>query len=224
MICANHGRDIKKLRDSLPRGVELFEVNCGLERSAQRNIGIRHCKGDMVIWMDSDQYFGPGTVKECEFLLKIGYSAVYIPEIIITRSFFGAIRAFERTFYVGTAIDVPKAVLRSKCPYFDETISGPEDALWGSQIKGLRAVSKGVLYHDDDKGFWDYCKKKAYYSKSMRRYTELNPNDKCLNLKYRCWDVFVENGKYKELLKHPILSLGIVFLLIVRGAIYYANR
>lgn len=142
VIVANHGRDITKLRDSLPRGVELFEVNTGLERSAQRNIGIRHCKGDVVIWMDSDQYFGPGTVKECEFLLKLGYSAVYIPEVITDTSLFGRIRCFERKFYTGTAIDVPKAVLRRYCPLFNETITGPEDAEWGNRIKGMRAIGE----------------------------------------------------------------------------------
>jgi hypothetical protein len=43
VIVANHGRDITKLRDSLPRGVELFEVNTGLERSAQRIVDIYKC-------------------------------------------------------------------------------------------------------------------------------------------------------------------------------------
>jgi len=52
-------------------------------------------------------------------------------------------------------------VLRKYCPLFDENMSGPEDADWGNKIKGFRAVTKAVLYHNDDIGFWDYCKKKA---------------------------------------------------------------
>ena len=224
VIVANHGRDITKLRDSLPRGVELFEVNTGLERSAQRNIGIKHSKGDVIMWLDSDQSLSPGVIQECEFLLKIGYVAVFIPEVIVATSLFGRIRAFERTFYTGTAVDVPRAVKRQYCPLFNETLTGPEDADWGRRIPGLKAVSKKVLYHWDDVPFLEYCKKKAYYTKSMKRYAELNPTDKCLDLKYRCWTVFTEKGKYKELLKHPILSLGIIFLLLVRGIIFYANR
>ena len=223
IVCANHGRDLTQLKASLPKGVEFIEVDVGKERSAQRNIGIKKAKGDIIIWLDSDQVLSRGVVEECEFLLKIGYTCVFIPEIIIAKSFFGRIRAFERTFYTGTAVDVPKAVLKRHCPMFDETITGPEDALWGSKIPGMRAVSKKVLYHYDDVGFWNYVAKKSYYTKSMRRYAKLNPNDKCLNFRYRCWTVFTENGKWKEFLKHPILTLGIIFLLIVRGVIY-VNR
>lgn len=224
VICANHGRDTTQLRNSLPKGVEYIEINQGLERSVQRNMAIRKAKGDIILWLDSDQSLSPGVVKECEELIKMGYVAVYIPEVIVATSFFGRIRAYERSFYTGTAVDVPKAVWSPFCPYFDETLSGPEDALWGSKIRGLKGVTQRVLYHHDDIGFIDYCKKKSYYTKSMRRYAKLNPNDKCLNIKYRCWDVFVEKGKWKQLLRHPILTLGIIFLLIVRGAIYYANR
>ena len=54
----------------------------------------------------------------------------------------------------------------------------------------------------------------------MRKYEELNPNDKCLDLKYRCWTVFTEKSKWVELIKHPILTLGVIFLLGVRGIIY----
>ena len=224
VIVANHGRDITRLKASLPKGVEFIEVNKGLERSIQRNMAIKQAKGDIILWLDSDQSLSPGVVKECEELLNIGYTAVFIPEVIVATSLFGRIRAFERTFYTGTAVDVPKAVLRRVCPLFDETLNGPEDALWGSKIPGFKGITENVLYHWDDCGFWDYFKKKSYYAKSMKRYAELNPNDKCLNLKYRCWTVFVEHGKWKELIKHPILTLGIVFLLAVRGYIYAFKR
>ena len=220
VIVANHGRDTSVLRNSLPKDVEYIEINKGLERSVQRNMAIKQAKGDILIWLDSDQSLSPGVVKECEELIKMGYVAVYIPEVIVVKSFFGRIRAFERTFYTGTAVDVPKAVLMPFCPLFNEELHGPEDADWGNKIKGLRAVSKNVLYHHDDIGFIDYCVKKSYYTKSMKRYAELNPNDKCLNLKYRVWTVFTEKGKWKNLLRHPILTCGIIFLLIVRGIIY----
>lgn len=220
IICANHGRNTLVLRSSLPEGVEYIEINQGLERSAQRNIGIEKSTGDIILWLDSDQSLSPGVVKECEDLIKMGYTAVYIPEVIIGSSFFGRIRAFERTFYTGTAVDVPKAVLKRRCPLFCEELSGPEDALWGREIIGLKAVSKAVLYHHDDIDFVSYCRKKAYYTKSMRRYTEMYPEDRCLNLKYRCWTVFTEKGKWKELLRNPVLTLGVIFLLAVRGIIY----
>ena len=220
VIVANHDRNITYLRRTVPKGVEFIEINRGFERSKQRNMGIKESTGDLIIWLDSDHSLSTGLVAECEELIDQGYTAIYFPEIILGRGIFTRVRAFERTFLTGTAVDVPRAVLRSVCPLFDETMSGPEDADFGQRIKGKRAISYLPLYHHDDIGFWDYCKKKAYYTKSMKRYGEKWPNDPCINLKYRCWTVFTEKGKWKRLIKHPFLTLGVIFLLLTRGIIY----
>lgn len=225
VIVANHGRDLTILKSSLPKGVEFIEVNLGLERSRQRNMGIDQSIGNVILWLDSDMSIQPELIKECENLISIGFSCVYIPEVIVSSyrkelSLFGKIRRFEREFYTGTAVDVPRAVARRYCPRFSEELHGPEDAHFGNQIKGMRATSKHCLYHHDDISISEYIKKKIYYTKSMRRYEQLNPNDKCLDLKYRCFDVFVEKGKWKNLICHPILTVGIILLLAVRGIIY----
>lgn len=224
VVVANHGRDISVLKSSLPPNVEFIEVDVGLERSAQRNIGIKKSTGDIVIWLDSDQSLSPGLVDEIQRWLSAGYTCCYIPEIIVAKSFFGKIRAFERTFYDATAVDVPRAVLKTHCPLFNEDLHGPEDADWGNRIPGMRALTKKPLYHHDDIGFIDYFRKKAYYTKSMKRYAELNPQDKVLDFKYRCFTIFVEDGKWKKLLRHPILSVGIFLVVFVRGIIYLKNR
>lgn len=227
VVCPNHGRDISKLKASLIMSdypSELVEIDRGMERSVQRNIGIKEATGDIILWLDSDQSVSPKLIRECVELIQCGISAVYIPEVIVAKSFFGKIRAFERTFYTGTAIDVPRAVLKKVCPMFNTELNGPEDADFGRRIPGIKVVSRNVLYHHDDISFLEYCRKKAYYTKSMRRYAELNPDDPCLKLSYRCWTVFVENRKLLRLLRHPILTIGIIFLLAVRGAIYYANK
>ena len=221
VVVPNHNRDLSRLKASLPFHVEFIEINLGFERSRQRNIGIKQAKGDIIIWLDSDQALSPGLVEECEHLMSMGYISLYIPEVIVAKSFFGKIRAFEREFYIGTFIDVPRAVLRKFCPLFNENLHGPEDADFGNRIPAqFRGVTKSVLYHYDDIRFMEYCKKKYYYTKSMKLYEKLNPNDKCLDIKYRCWDVFVEKGKWKKLLRHPILTVGVMFLLGVRGIIY----
>lgn len=224
VIVPNHGRDLRRLKESLPRDVEFIEINMGLERSVQRNIGISRATRDYLLILDSDQSVNPWLIYECLELMRHGYSCVYIPEVIVAKSFFGKIRKFEREFYTGTAIDVPRFVRKKYCPIFDESMSGPEDSDWGQRIRGVRTISRNWLYHHDDIPFVDYCKKKAYYTKSMKKYSEKWPDDKCLNLKYRCFDVFVENGKWKKLFKHPVLTLGIIFVLIVRGIIYVRNK
>jgi glycosyltransferase involved in cell wall biosynthesis len=224
VIVPNHDRDLSVLMKSLPYGIEFIEVNLGLERSRQRNIGIEKAEGEALLILDSDQSISKGLIQECIQLVEKGFSSVYIPEVIVATSFFGRIRKFEREFYTGTAIDVPRFVLKSACPMFDETLSGPEDADWGNRIPGLRTISKNVLFHHDDISFMEYCRKKAYYTKSMKRYAAKWPEDKCLKIWYRCFWVFIENWKWMKILRHPILSLGILFLLIIRGVIYYGNR
>ena len=168
IVVANHGRDLSRLKWSLPPQVEFIEVNLGLERSKQRNIGIKQAKGDIIIWLDSDQALSDGVVEECEKMLSMGYISLYIPEVIVAHSFFGKIRAFERTFYTGTFIDVPRAVLKKWCPEFNEELHGPEDADFGNKLPvAFRGVTKNVLYHYDDISFLDYCRKKAYYSQKV---------------------------------------------------------
>ena len=228
VICPTHGnRDLTLLKQSIPdsKDIELIIVDEGLERSQQRNIGIKRAKGKYLLILDSDQSISEGLIDECVYMIeKLGYDCLYIPEIIIADSFFGKIRAFERCLLTGTAVDVPRFVRRKKCPWFNLTLNGPEDAEWGNRLPEKRAITTSVLFHHDDISFGDFCRKKAYYSKSMKKYAELWPEDLVLNFKYRCWTIYTERGKYKHLLRHPIMTLGIIFILIVRGIIYYKNR
>jgi glycosyltransferase involved in cell wall biosynthesis len=224
VVVANHGRDLTTLRNSIPEECELVVIDEGRERSWQRNKGIRQATGNIIIWLDSDQSLSSGLIKEIQMLIGLGFVALYIPEIIVAKSFFGKVRAFERTFYDGTVVDVPRAVLKKHCPLFDETLNGPEDADWGRKIKGLRAITKGVLYHHDDIGVVEYFKKKNYYAKSMRRYKELNPHDKVLDWKYRCVGIFIEKGKWRKILRHPILFFCVMLVVAVRAYIYIKNK
>lgn len=224
VICPNHGRDLTLLRASVPSWVEFIEVNLGLERSEQRNIGIEKSTGAILFIVDSDQVLSPELIKECIYLLSIGFSSVYIPEIIVAKSFFGKVRNFERSFYTGTEIDVPRAVLRSACPKFDQTLHGPEDSDWGHRIPGLRATSKNPLYHHDDISLREYFRKKNYYAASLRRYREKWKKCKCLNFRYRVIEVFTEKGKWKKLVRSPILSICMFLIIIARGFIYAKNR
>lgn len=243
VIVPNHGRDITVLKNSLPPDVELIHINRGLERSAQRNIGIKEATGEALLILDSDQSISPGLIEECIGLMAEGYSCIYIPEIIVAKSWFGKVRAFERTFYTGTAIDVPRFVRAAVCPKFDVDLIGPEDADWANKLRIMKipagndidispgavnyvfkklkfTTSERCLYHHDDLSIWEYFRKKSFYAKSMRKYAEKWPNDKCLDWKYRCFGVFVENGKWKKIIRHPLLSLGVLTIIFIRGIIY----
>ena len=68
-------------------------------------------------------------------------------------------------------------VRREGCPLFETSLHGPEDADWGRRVPGKPGISNAPLLHLDHVGVIRYFKKKAYYSKSMRKYQERNPDD-----------------------------------------------
>ena len=228
VIVPNHGRIISKLVDSIHastyKNIELLVIDRGYERSEQRNMGIAESQGDLLLILDSDQSVHPKLIEECVELIKLGYGSIYIPEIIVAKSFFGKVRAFEREFYTATAVDVPRFVRKYLCQQFDTELRGPEDSDWGNRIIGLRATSSYPLYHHDDIGFIEYFRKKHYYSKSMKRYVERNPHDKILNWRWRCFGVFFEKGKWKKVLRHPILFACIMGIIFMRGLIYLWSK
>jgi hypothetical protein len=70
--------------------------------------------------------------------------------------------------------------------------------------------------------------KKAYYSKSMAAYCLKWKGKpvlkKQLGFYYRFLGVFIENGKWKKLLKHPILAAVMYFERVAVGFTYLCNR
>jgi hypothetical protein len=70
--------------------------------------------------------------------------------------------------------------------------------------------------------------KKAYYSKSMAAYREKWKGHPALKkqfgLGYRYFGVFVEKGKWKKLLSHPVLAAVMMFERFAVGVVYLLNR
>lgn len=224
IIVPNHGRDIsaiRKVADKMPE-VELLEVDLGLERSAQRNIGICSATGDYIFVLDSDQVPTKALIYECMNIMERnpGCNGIYIPEIIRGDDWFTKLRNYERQFYTGTCIDCVRFVRAKICPLFDESMSGPEDADFDLRIPPIKLTSRYPLYHDDHVSFREYLKKKSYYTKSMRKFLENNPDAKVLRWWYRIFGVFMENGKWMKLLRHPVMAFKLYLLIFIRGIIY----
>lgn len=225
VVVPNHGRDIsaiKKVTDALPGLVELLEIDVGLERSAQRNIGIRQAKGEYIFILDSDQVPTVELIEECIAIMERvpGCNGIYIPEIIRGDDWFTKLRSYERQFYTATPIDVVRFVRKSVCPLFNEDMSGPEDADWDLRIPPVKLQSQHPLYHDDRIPPLQYISKKAYYTRSMRIFLKENPDAKVLKFWYRVFGVFMENGKWRQLVKHPIMAFKLYCLIFIRGIIY----
>ena len=214
---------VESIKNSTYKDVEIIVVDEGLERSAQRNIGIDRAKGEYLIFFDSDMRAHPNILEDC--INKIdGHIAVYIPERIVTEGWFGRLRDWERQFYNGTLVDVVRFIRADACPKFDEELHGVEDSAWERQIlrdhpSAKFATSIYPFYHHDKVDLIKYLKKKAYYAKCLGAYRRKNPGDRLLTFKYRCWTVFVENGKWKRLVSRPDLAFQVALLLFARGVI-----
>lgn len=74
-----------------------------------------------------------------------------------------------------------------------------------------------------------YLTKKTYYTGSAERYMAKWPADdpdirRQYGLSYRFFGVFMENGKYRRLLKRPLLAAGMYFLRFLVGATFLARK
>lgn len=208
--------------------------NHGPERSAQRNYGIIHkAKGDYVMFVDADMTLSPHVVADCVERIKVDSSIVglYISEIITGDSFWSKVRRFERSFYDGTVIDCVRFIRRDKFVEvggFDENLTGPEDWDLDKKLRkiGKTALIKTPIYHNEAEfNLKKYLSKKNYYAKSFNSYiSKWGKNDpdikKQFGFWYRYFGVFLERGKWKKLISHPILMVGIYLLRVVVGLIF----
>lgn len=202
----------------------------GPERSAQRNFGVEKSNGDYFIYLDADMVLSPEVLKSCAEKIKDNPDliALHISEIIMGKKFFSKVRRFERSFYDGTAIDGARFIRKEaffKVGGFDEGLTGPEDWDLDKKLKliGRIGLIKTPIYHNEAEfNLKKYLSKKGYYSQKVDEYMEKwgksDPDiKKQFGLYYRFFGVFMENGKWKKIIAHPIMAFGMYFLRILVG-------
>lgn len=207
----------------------------GNERSAQRNYGAQVAQGKYLIYLDADMILSPAVIEECVTKCeRFNVDALYVPERIVGEGFWIKVRAFERSFYTGTVIDAVRFIQRDlflQVGGFDETLIGPEDWDFDRKIRetGRTGVATIPLYHNEGRfNMKRYLKKKGYYNDGIQKYlAKWGANDleitKQLGSRYRLIGVFVESGKWKKIVRHPLLTIGMYFLRF-RVAIGYIQR
>ena len=83
-----------------------------------------------------------------------------------------------------------------------------------------------IIYHNESKFVLKkYVSKKGYYSKSLDNYIakwgRKDPDiHKQLGIRYRFFDVFFENSKWKRFFMRPHLVLGVYFLRLLTGCMF----
>ena len=211
--------------------------NKGPERSAQRNFGmLGKSKGKYLMFLDADMTLSKTVISQAVNKLENSrLSALYISEIVLGDGFWNRVRWFERSFYDGTVIDCVRFIKRDvfvKTGGFDPNLTGPEDWDLDKKIKkfGKTTVLKNAyIYHDEGKfSLKKYLSKKAYYSQNFDKYIKKwGKNDSSIKKQfssfYRCFIVFTEKNKWKKLILHPFLTLGIIYLRFFVGVVYLSG-
>ena len=106
---------------------------------------------------------------------------------------------------------------------------------WGMssfvEEKGVRfdPTYVGVFHNEDEQSLRRYLQKKAYYGPSMSKYIEKWTNEDAdvrrqLGLMYRYFRVFIENRKWRKVLKHPLLFMCVFLLRGLVGIAYVCSR
>lgn len=208
----------------------------GPERSAQRNFGVAQAATPFVLYLDADMRLSPTVLEECLHVVDAdpGIVALYIPEKVVGSGFWIAVRNFERSFYDATVIDAVRFIRRDAflaIGGFDGSLCGPED--WDLDRRlaahGRFALISSPLYHDEGAfSFRHYLRKKSYYARSFDAYARKWNHDavvrKQLGAWYRFVGVFIEHGKWRRLLRHPLLACGMYTLRFLVGCSFVLSK
>ena len=209
----------------------------GPERSAQRNLGWRTATSPWVVILDADMILPNATIREMLVCASKadGAKAYWIPEVRTGEGIRVKARNFERSFYDGTCIDglrlFHKSVLEATGGY-DENLFAAED--WDLDIRilatGARCESlRGHLIHNEKRlTYKRMLEKKAYYTKSFAAYKAKWPGHPAVKKQfspfYRFVGVFVENGKWRKIFRHPFLFALVMFERVSVGVVYIFNK
>lgn len=172
ILVDNHSSD--GTRELAAPYVDMLLV-AGPERSAQRNYGITHCRGEYVLVIDADMELDPDVVASCLAAVDGGPTIVAIPEVSVGEGFWARCRTFERSFYthdqtVSAARFFPAHVLREIGGYDEEMYAGED---WDITIRAerlarFRFAAGTIVHHEGRLGLWTIVGKKFYYARNLR--------------------------------------------------------
>ena len=154
-----------------------------------------------------------------------------LPPLKGVRNFFCKVRDFERQFYNMTPIDAARFMRREDffaAGGFDEKLFACEDWDLHKRLIGKRKtdILKAIIYHNEkEKTLRELIQKKSYYTGSFKNYiNKWGRNDadvkKQFGFWYRYFGVFIENGKWRRLLQHPILAAAMFVSRTLIGIMY----
>lgn len=196
------------------------------ERSIQRNFGAKISKGGYLLFLDADMELASTVIEECvkKVSTEENVGAIAIPEVSVAQTFWEKVKAYERSFYnlEGDKITDSARFFTTeafwKAGGYDESITGPEDWDLPEVIKELgfrQSRILAIIYHYERiSSPLALARKKYYYALRTYRYLKKHHiavvSSKTI---YFLRPVFYKN--WRIIIVHPILMLGMIFLLTV---------
>lgn len=188
-----------------------------------KNFGISKSHGEYLVFIDSDMVLDHKVIEECVRVCSNDNEVVgiIIPERTVGSGFWVKVRDFERSFYVGTAIESARFFVKKhviQVGGFDEAIVGYEEATLpqrlqdnGYNVRGR--VSCLILHNEEGFSLLKRLRTTRYYSGTSKiystRYRKFSTRQMGVINRLR---LFINKGNWKVLIKHPILSAGMFTL------------
>jgi glycosyltransferase involved in cell wall biosynthesis len=193
------------------------------ERTKAKNFGISNAVGEFLLFIDSDMILQPHVIEECLRICSENdrIAGVIIPERSIGSGFWVRVRDFERSLYAGSKIESSRFFINkfvTQVGGFDEDVIAYEESTLPKKIEdiGMKVdarIKSFILHVEEGFNLLKWLRKKRYYSASAKLYSNKYKGNATLQLGilYRV-RIFLANGKWKILLRHPILSTGVFIL------------
>lgn len=198
----------------------------------QRNLGGRKATGEWLLFLDHDMEISPNLLRDFanRTAKKPEVDAWFIPEKIITgNNILTTLRNFERQFYNATSIDAARIIrkntfLKTEQQYDPKLSGGPADWDLDIQLKQVgcqfASISEPLYHHEERMSFFSYILKKGNWIGEIETYKQkwtkkykgkyIPVVQEQFGLKFRTFTVFLEKSKWKKVLKHPDLYLGVL--------------
>lgn len=193
-----------------------------VERTTAKNFASHKANGTFVLFLDSDMVLEPTVIEQCVRAMQApDVGGIVIPEKSAGPGFWVKVRDFERSFYYGTKIESARFFRTDQVigvGGFDEEVIMYEESTLPQRIEkiGLKTavrISSFIIHDEANFKLKNWLRKRGYYSQTARIYTQKYKtySHEQLDVGHRA-GIYVRNKNWMTLMKHPILSIGLVIL------------